>query len=168
MLANIRNLISNQSGDTIVEVLISLAILTFVLAAAFNTASQSYTNVRNSQEHSEALTIAQTQIEEIREITPGSFVASGVNKDNCIQDNGSTISPSTNTCDVENNNQAGSAYQTSCPPAVSYCYNIEVTRSSAFTSGSATSYLYSIVVKWPPVDGGGSYDYVTLYYRWNS
>jgi len=56
----------NRRGDTIVEVLISLAILGMAFGISFSTAHKSLLSTRNSQEHSEALQLLNSQLELIR------------------------------------------------------------------------------------------------------
>jgi type II secretory pathway pseudopilin PulG len=53
----------NQSGDTIVEVLIAIAVLTSVLGAAYSIMSLNMAKLRDNQERTEASKIAQSQIE---------------------------------------------------------------------------------------------------------
>jgi prepilin-type N-terminal cleavage/methylation domain-containing protein len=55
-----------QRGDTIVEVLIAIAIISLVLTGAFSTTHASLLATRTSQEHSEALKLLESQIESIR------------------------------------------------------------------------------------------------------
>lgn len=55
-----------QAGDTIVEVLIAVAIVGAVLAGAFTVSQKSVLAVRNSQEQSEMLQILQGQVELVR------------------------------------------------------------------------------------------------------
>ena len=57
---------SNQRGDTIVEVLIALAIISSVLAGAFFVTNRSTQNVRDTEEHTQALQLLQGQIERVR------------------------------------------------------------------------------------------------------
>ena len=54
-----------QSGDTIIEVLISIAILSFILVGAYATSNHSVLVLRDAKEHTDALTIAQNQIEDV-------------------------------------------------------------------------------------------------------
>lgn len=55
-----------QAGDTIVEVLIAVAIVGAVLAGAFTVSQKSVVAVRSSQEQGEMLQILQSQIELVR------------------------------------------------------------------------------------------------------
>ncbi|MEO6513365.1 MAG: prepilin-type N-terminal cleavage/methylation domain-containing protein [Candidatus Saccharimonadales bacterium] len=56
----------DQRGDTIVEVLIALAIISSVLAGAFFVTNRSAQNIRDTEEHTQALQLLQGQIEQIR------------------------------------------------------------------------------------------------------
>ncbi len=56
--------IDRQSrGDTIVEVMIALTILSFALTTSYSTVNRSMQSARNSQEHSEALQYLNSQVE---------------------------------------------------------------------------------------------------------
>jgi type II secretory pathway pseudopilin PulG len=53
----------NSRGDTIVEVVISIALIGTVLAGAYATANNSLITIRDAQEHEEATTLAESQLE---------------------------------------------------------------------------------------------------------
>ena len=55
-----------QTGDTIVEVLIAIAITGAVMAGAFTVSQKSVIAVRSSQEHGEVLQLLQGQVELVR------------------------------------------------------------------------------------------------------
>lgn len=55
-----------QRGDTIVEVLICVLIVSMILSGAYVTTQRSSTGIRNSQEHAEALKLIQSQLEQIK------------------------------------------------------------------------------------------------------
>src|SRR5487761_1385964 len=57
-----------QAGDTIVEVLIAMAVISLVLAGAFLTTRNSQTGVLNSQEHAAALKLIESQLEQLRSV----------------------------------------------------------------------------------------------------
>lgn len=69
---------SNQRGDTIVEVLIAMAVISSVLAGAFFVTNRSTNNVRDSEEHAQALQLLQGQVEQLRSdaTTAGTIYAS--------------------------------------------------------------------------------------------
>jgi hypothetical protein len=55
-------------GDTIIEVLVCIAILMAVLSGAYLTANRSLENFRHSQERLEATKLAESQIEKIKQV----------------------------------------------------------------------------------------------------
>jgi prepilin-type N-terminal cleavage/methylation domain-containing protein len=55
----------NQRGDTIIEVLIVLAVLGLAIGISYATANRSLLNARQAQENSHATEIAQSQVEQI-------------------------------------------------------------------------------------------------------
>ena len=55
-----------ERGDTIVEVLIAIAIISTVLVAAYQTTTRSVLATQSTQEHSQALKYAETQMEYLR------------------------------------------------------------------------------------------------------
>jgi type II secretory pathway pseudopilin PulG len=61
----------SNTGDTIVEVLIAIAIVSSVLAGAFTVTQKSSQAVRSSQERAEMLQILQGQVELVRAIAVG-------------------------------------------------------------------------------------------------
>lgn len=92
----------NQSGDTIIEVLICMAIVSFSLGISYGIARRSLSQVRVAQERTEALKIAEQQIERIKQYiqlhpagSPNdAFGPNGFNKDpakgQCILNVGGT------------------------------------------------------------------------------
>jgi prepilin-type N-terminal cleavage/methylation domain-containing protein len=56
-----------QRGDTLVEVLICVLIVSMILTGAFVTTNRSTIGVRDSQEHAEALKLVQSQLEQVRQ-----------------------------------------------------------------------------------------------------
>jgi prepilin-type N-terminal cleavage/methylation domain-containing protein len=77
-----------QAGDTIIEVLIVLAILSTSFALAYSTATRGLSAARQAQEHSEALQFISSQVELLRnvdnsspayDVGSGSFCMTGVN-----------------------------------------------------------------------------------------
>src|SRR5665213_964934 len=80
-----KKLFKKQNGDTIIEVLVALTLLTFVLVGAYYTASLSFRNDRDAQEHAEAINVAQTQAEELRIMGNSGWATS----DQCVTTNSS-------------------------------------------------------------------------------
>lgn len=56
---------ANQAGDTIVEVMVVLAVLGLAIGISYATANRSLFNARQAQENSQATTVAQSQVEQL-------------------------------------------------------------------------------------------------------
>lgn len=79
------NLKLNQKGDTIVEVLISVAVVSLILTASYALSNRSSLAIRQAQERSEALKFSESQLENLR-----AYLATGGNwtaGDLCMLDN---------------------------------------------------------------------------------
>jgi type II secretory pathway pseudopilin PulG len=80
--------LKNQVGDTIIEVLIVLAVLGFAFTTASVTAGRGLHQSRNAQEHSQALGILNTQMELLRRVsakqTPATPDAQRLPTDNTV------------------------------------------------------------------------------------
>lgn len=169
-----RRLFKRENGDTIVEVLIAMAILALVLGGAYYTANQSFRNDRDSQEHSEALTVAQTQIEALRTYVltqSQSFTSDG----DCLNTTGPSLTP-TGPCYMSGGSSTVYSTQSNCMTGdnVPYCYNVTITCPSG--SCPTATYVdqtqdpagipldsYKVTVTWPALGSGT--DEVDLYYR---
>lgn len=66
-----------QSGDTIVEVLIAIAVLSTVLGGAFAASNRSLKTTRQTQERAEALKVVETQLEKLKALTTNPTPSSG-------------------------------------------------------------------------------------------
>ena len=60
---------TNQRGDTIIEVLMAIAVIGMVLGSSFGIVNRSLAIGRDSQERSEALKIAESQLEKLKTAT---------------------------------------------------------------------------------------------------
>ncbi len=94
----------NGRGDTIVEVLVALAVIGIILVSGYLLASASLRAERSSQEHSEALQVGESQIESIKSYLAANPTASLNTLDNtngsfCIHN-----SPTPNTLFVDTSN----------------------------------------------------------------
>jgi prepilin-type N-terminal cleavage/methylation domain-containing protein len=81
----------NQAGDTIVEVLVVLAILGLALSISYATANRSLLNVRQAQEHAQALQLVQGQLEQFRSLVVQKQISSTT-----VSDTSTTVDPSDN------------------------------------------------------------------------
>lgn len=137
-----------QRGDTIVEVLICVLIVSMVLGGAYVTVFRASQGIRNSQEHAEALKLVQSQLEQLRtnasSDTPSVFVAG---TPFCMVDAQPTTDD--NRC---GQNAAGNA--TTDEPV----YHLEVTRPS-----SPSGTLFMVEATWNSVNGREAKE--TIFYR---
>lgn len=97
-----------ERGDTIVEVLIAIAVISLILGGAYVTTNHSLLATRDAQEHGDALKLVESQLEQLKGVVandpnavfgggaPGSFCVTGVtniavsSNPNCIMDSSGT------------------------------------------------------------------------------
>ena len=72
-LAKLRAL--NQRGDTIVEVLISIAVVSLILGGAYVTTNNSLQGTRAAQERSDAVKVVESQLEAVKSMAVGNPTA---------------------------------------------------------------------------------------------
>lgn len=141
------NRTGSERGDTLVEVMIVLAVLGLAIGISYATANRSLLQAREAQENSQAVHRLEQQVELIRSLAP--VVAPPVNKDIFHSSWASTpfcVDLATTTLVVDTN------------PAcrLDTFYNISITRAADDT--------FSLTAVWANVQGEGN-DAVTLSYR---
>jgi Tfp pilus assembly protein PilV len=139
----LRTVRRQQRGDTIVEVLISIAVLSLVIGGAYNIVNSALRASRQAQERSEATKLAETQVESLKtsvtdEPAPGVAF--------CISSTGAVVqsfgSPSPSTIGFEADNYAG--YPNNCKFG-GIPYSVFIVRSSD---------TYTVNVRWDRIGGG--------------
>jgi prepilin-type N-terminal cleavage/methylation domain-containing protein len=100
---------SNQRGDTIVEVLIAIAVVSLVLGGAYVTTNRSLQATRSAQERSIALKLAESQVERLKGIitsSPAQIFGGSAPASFCISLAGAVVStvtaPANAACNVNN------------------------------------------------------------------
>lgn len=146
--------IRDNKGDTLVEVLISLAIISTVLGGAFTVTRTSRLGVRDSQEHSEALQILQGQVDNVREKSTDSTSAIYGTNPFCI-DTGGNVDAFSFTTLPDLSSDDFSAYPSQCQNFNSL-YNI-----AAYYDSSQNIFHFS--ARWDSTRGNR--DQVNLVYR---
>jgi prepilin-type N-terminal cleavage/methylation domain-containing protein len=137
----------NKRGDTIVEVLIAIAIISVVLAGAYISANHTLNNSRQSQERNEAIKVAEGQLERLK-----GFASSG----------DQTIFTTPNTFCVDDTNAIVTATN---PPAGS----VPALDSDNFGSyqgactGQGLGNLFNVVVE----RNGGNANQFSVFIRWD-
>ena len=117
---------TRQRGDTIVEVLVAIAVVSLVLTGAYVTTNHSLIDTRAAQERGDALKLAESQLEELRSLAATNNAVFTQTSPFCLY-NITTITPATSAnCTV---NAAGSP--TNTQPA--YHQSISEGSSNTFT-----------------------------------
>jgi type II secretory pathway pseudopilin PulG len=140
----------NPRGDTIVEVMVVLAILGLALGICFTTANSSLTITRGAQENAQATSLLQSQIESLR------YLASPTSGQNIFIPGPFCIS-STFTVVPESNEALWNAD----------CVNVDSTYTLSITYQAVPApngRTFTLVGKWPDALGHGV-DSATLVYR---
>ncbi len=140
----------NQRGDTIIEVLIAIAIVTTVLAGAFVSANNSFNTTQGNKDRDEALRVAQTQLERLRSI------GSTTDK-SCISAAPAAVTNSGFEPDVAIDNlSTGANYNAGCKVSfgggATYHVNIAASGSD-----------YAIHVRWQRAGGGTNQETIIRY-----
>lgn len=131
-----------QAGDTIVEVLIVLAVLSLAFTVASGTATRGLGQSRNAQEHSQAQGILNSQMELARKAVTNGDVTLPTTGSFCLKPTGSTIAVDTNT---DNCKTTGNVTYT---PSIRYV-----------ASGSSGSYEFTVT--WPGTNGTNQRELMT-------
>ena len=159
-----------NKGDTIVEVLICLAILGFIMTLAYSVSTRSLQNIRRAQERIEALKIAEGQLELLKTIqknSSGNFTgiaAYVADTPFCITTTGSNPSPVTfnapiDAWDPEISNVTEFKYPAGCKDlGPGGLYNVAIVSPNNSDGGTFTVY-----VRWFKL-GGGTAEQLTLEY----
>jgi prepilin-type N-terminal cleavage/methylation domain-containing protein len=152
-----------QAGDTIVEVLIVIAVISLVLAAAFVTSNRSVHSVRDAQEHGEAQTLVAGQIEELKALGSNNTMTPSIlsmSTPFCVAKTGANLqlyaysaTPPTPCIVTGGGRQAGATVQ----PA----YSLQINRSY---NNATKAYTFTVQATWASVTGRGTNN-VTMYYR---
>jgi len=140
----------NQRGDTIVEVLISIAVVSLVLGGAYVTTNKSLMATRASEEQSNAVKLVESQFELLKGMAAtdtGTITINGAPQKFCIS-SATTVAASTSAaCKVDS---------TGAPTTTEPVYNITVEKQ--------INNVYSIKADWNSIRQTGK-DQVQMFYR---
>lgn len=153
---------ADQFGDTIVEVMIVLAVLGLAIGISYATANRSLLNARQAQESSQAAGLAQTQVENLRLLAANTDPATSI------------FLPSTPSTFCVNNPLSATPIEANLAnctyPPVTYTiliYNCNKTPSVGPCATANGPDTFIVQATWPDVLGQGT-DSVTLDYRLHS
>lgn len=148
----------NRRGDTLIEVMIVLAVLGLALSISYATANRALLNTRQAQETADATRLAETQIERLRAVSPHAFT---LNPDTNIYGRASSFCLALVSGSVRvftNPNTNCSSLNRSGVNVSGGFYNIEVREDSSIPN------QFAISVTWPNVRGD-DIDTVKMSYR---
>lgn len=136
-----------QAGDTIVEVLICIAVISAILTGAFVVSNHSSQSVRDSEEHAQALQYLQGQIEQLRaDVATKNY--SSLQSAFCYQASGVYTIPITDP---------------GCTQGTFYALQIQKIAGPAGGINPVPMATFMAQVKWDSISGGT--DQEQLYYR---
>lgn len=151
MFMNRTGRILREGGDTIVEVLIAIAVVSLILGGAYVTTNRSLQATRSAEERSVALKLAESQVEQIKALSktdPGLIFDTTTPNPFCIGTGGTPIATTSNQCKV---NSAGA------PTTNEPRFSLSVTRGS-------DGHTFTVVNQWTDVSGDVT-DNVRMLYR---
>ena len=137
----------SERGDTIVEVLISIAIVSLIRGGAYVATNHSLTATRDAQERSDGLKLVESQIEQVKNLASVSpTVIFGTAPSSYCVSSGAVLPSTDNACKVT----AAGVYAAGKVPQ----YNLAITRSGN---------VFTVVNSWDGVLGKTAY--VQMKYR---
>lgn len=148
----------NQKGDTIVEVLLALVIVSSVLAGAYVTSTRSLRNSQQSQERAEAIKFVEAQLERLKAVSSsnGSVFTTA---QYCFNNGGSLVSLNgAPASDVDNDDFSTSVYPVACNQGnIPGGYHLSVVQNNP---------IFTVRARWDNIHGSGR-DEVKLTYKIN-
>lgn len=114
---------TDERGDTIVEVLIAIAIISLILGGAFILTNRSLKGTQSAQERLNAIKLVESQLEQVKNLaaTDGDAVfGSSVPPSFCVNNSGGVVSSSNAGCKVGINGN---------PATAEPIFNLSITRS---------------------------------------
>jgi prepilin-type N-terminal cleavage/methylation domain-containing protein len=133
----------SERGDTIIEVLIAIAIASMVLATAYAITNRNLKNTQDTQEHNQSQQIAVQQIEGLRVLSANNALSAFANG-NCVARDAadSPYLGSGANCKL---NSDGSGSGCTVEP----CYQVSITKDPI-------TLIYEVKVTWSSLRGGNS------------
>lgn len=153
-----------QRGDTMIEVLMAIAVVSVVLSGAYVTANRSLNATQVSKERDMALRVAETQLERIRArkaALPGT-IANGSCMDSALSVN--TNSGSLAPLNTDNLNGVAGSYAAACiVDSTSAPYTAGINDVPFHIYNEVSSNIYTVHVRWPRSSGGQNQETILRY-----
>lgn len=155
---------SNQRssrGDTIVEILFALLVMTTLLVGAFVATTKTQASNRAAQERSEAVKLSESQLERLRGLVRAGSLTVVNDEAFCITDDSSVVKINDPIADPFPN-PFTEPLETATLPYPAACGNI-ASRYNVALRRDAASQTYEILIRWDRI--GGNRDQINMYYR---
>ncbi len=140
---------ARQRGDTLVEVLVAIAVVSLIMGGAYVTTNRSLLATRAAQERGNALKIAESQIEQLKGFVttnPDAIFGGTAPSPFCISSAGAVVAATNAACTVGTNGQA-----TTSEPR----FRLSVTRNAN---------TFTLLETWTNVNGAST-DQLQMKYR---
>lgn len=147
---------STQAGDTIVEVIIAVAVISSLLVGAYTVTERSARAVRDSEEHTQALQLLQGQVELLRSAASTGALRSLPNLTTpfCFRSDGTAAQPVTPTTYCSG---------TSASDPVHYTLQISCPSGGVCPKAVPDTTSFQLTTTWPAIDGNTAS--VGLFYK---
>lgn len=150
MSVKLHRLHQAQKGDTIVEVIIAIAVSSLILAGAYVTTNHSYIASRDAQERSAGIKLVEGQIEKLRFTAANNSALFTTNGTFCITGTSTITASSNSACTLD---QTGATAASGTEPA----YGMSIARvNNTFTVTSSWDSL---------LKSASGKDTITMVYR---
>ena len=136
-----RRLAHNQAGDTIIEVMLAIAVVGMVLGASYSTATRALRVGRFAQEQTEALKLAESQIEKIK------YIATLLASDTYIPPNIFDTSAGSTIFCIDDSTPFAKVLTTAATPAVK-CANISGLYTQRVEYDGTAADIFKVYVTW--------------------
>jgi len=158
-----KSFVRSSRGDTIVEVLICITIISLVLVISYATANRNYRTMLDAQEHSSAEKLLERQSEMLKSYnTLNTGVVDGHDAlfnhgiaNFCMVQDGTDLTTKTNNgrTDIANS-CAFNADSTQAAPGMEPAYSISTSVNTDPGANIGTGKVFKIVVTWDSIMGG--------------
>lgn len=133
-------------GDTIIEVLIAVAVMSSVLGIAYSIMNLNIETVRDNQERSEASKVAQAQVELLRSVYESDAIILNPGGSFCLTSGNSRHNNLGNMEDFVNGYSGNCKYSGGVTVSPTGIYHVDI-RSNSPES-------YTVTVRWSKIGGG--------------
>jgi prepilin-type N-terminal cleavage/methylation domain-containing protein len=146
--------IQQQIGDTLVEVMIAMAVMGMILSIAYTTAGAALRTAQQAQERSQAIKVAENQIERLKVLAPSYNKPNAAlnifrNRPFCIDESTNLTTDwasGTPSADVDADTLASPPYPAACINGNRYYFVIQY--------DSTQNDLFTTLVRWERIGGG--------------